>query len=623
MRDRFLELYNQELRHFRDMAGEFGTRYPEVAGALTGRENGADPFVERLLEGVAFLAARVQLKQEAVFPQFTSHLLDCAFPHWGKPTPSMGVVEFVPDNTATGINDGFVIPPRSRLFSRPVPGIELPCEFVTAHPVRLLPIRVTAARYVSGPSGDNIPVSCQAFVEIDLASFEGADIQRIDLSELEFYIDGDDDTASFLYEQLVSNCTGVALRFGGKSDSDSPFTMLPPTALSFRSCDAERALMPLDSRIFSGFRLLQEYFALPQRYRYFVLSGDALKRAFRQHARGTRFSVRFFFDVRQSVLASVVGVNTFRLFTTPVINLFSRRMDRIIVEREQTEHHIVPDRRNPLAYEVYEVQGMEAYDEQNIKMLRLAPLFSGADLRKWQDATAYYTVRREPRIVHANKVLSSFASNYNYCDAFASIVDRHNAPMASGVRQLGGALLVSNGGFAALCPKGERHDLTLKDSAPLESARFLVGPTEPAPATPYGETPWRLINLLSLNYLYLHETDPAGAVSALQNLLSEHAQFGRNRHLAHAKSLRSVGARVVTRRYPAPGPITYARGIELALTFDDRAFSGSSPSVFGHVLSRFMQQFVQMNSFVEVAIHTEQRGLTKRWPPQIGQRGMA
>ncbi len=620
MRDRFLELYNQELRHFRDMAGEFGAKHPEVAGALAGRENGADPFVERLLEGVAFLAARVQLKQEAVFPQFTSHLLDCAFPHWGKPTPSMGIVEFVPDNTATGINDGFVIPQRSRLFSRPVPGIESPCEFVTAHPVRLLPIRVTAARYVSGPSGENVPFPCQAFVEIELASFEGADIQRIDLSELEFYIDGDDDTASFLYEQLVSNCAGAALRFSGQNGSHC--AILPPTSLSFRSCDVERALMPLDTRIFSGFRLLQEYFALPQRYRYFVLSGEALRSAVRQHARGNRFSIQLFFDACLPLLASAVGKSTFRLFTTPVINLFPRRMDRIIVEREQTEHHIVPDRRNPLAYEVYDVQGMESYDEQNIEMLQLAPLFSGADLRKWQDATAYYTVRRESRIINKNKSLSSFVSNYNYCDAFASVVDRHNAPMASGVRQLGGGLLVSNGGFAVLCPKGERYDLTLKDSAPLESVRFLVGPTEPAPATPYGETPWRLINLLSLNYLYLHETDRAGAVSALQNLLTEHALFGRNRHLAHARSISSAETRVVTRRYPAPGPITYARGVELALTFDDRAFSGSSPVVFGYVLSRFMQQFVQLNSFVEVGIRTEQRGLIKRWAPHIGRKGV-
>ena len=620
MRDRFLELYNQELRHFRDMASEFGARYPEVAGALAGWESGADPFVERLLEGVAFLAARVQLKQEAVFPQFTSHLLECAFPHWGKTTPSMGIVEFVPDNTATGINDGFVIPQRSRLFSRPVPGIELPCEFVTAHPVRLLPIRVTAARYVAGPSGDNVSYPCEAFVEIELAGFEGADIQRIDLSELEFYIDGDDDTASFLYEQLVSNCTGVTLHFGGTGEAHC--ATLPSSSLSFRSCEGERALMPLDTRIFSGFRLLQEYFALPQRYRYFVLSGEALKSAVRQYARGNRLSIRFFFDACLPVLASAVVRSTFRLFTTPVINLFTRRMDRIIVEREQTEHHIVPDRRNPLAYEVYDVQGMEAYDEQNIEMLRLAPLFSGADLRKWQDATAYYTVRREPRIVNENKSLSSFVSNYSYCDAFVSVVDRRNAPMASGVRQLGGALLVSNGGFAALRPKGDRHDLTLKDSAPLESARFLVGPTEPAPATPSGETPWRLINLLSLNYLYLHETDRAGAVSALQNLLTEHALFGRNRHLAHARSISSAETRVVTRRYPAPGPITYARGVELALTFDDRAFSGSSPAVFGYVLSQFMQQFAQLNSFVEVAIRTEQRGLIKRWAPHIGRKGI-
>ena len=51
-----------------------------------------DPYVERLLEGFAFLAARLQMRMDAEFPRFTQHLFEMVYPHYVCPTPSMAVV---------------------------------------------------------------------------------------------------------------------------------------------------------------------------------------------------------------------------------------------------------------------------------------------------------------------------------------------------------------------------------------------------------------------------------------------------------------------------------------------------------------------------------------------------
>uniref|UniRef100_UPI0025D4CC7F type VI secretion system baseplate subunit TssF n=1 Tax=uncultured Thiodictyon sp. TaxID=1846217 RepID=UPI0025D4CC7F len=69
MDPRFLEYYNRELRFMREMGGELAAEFPKIAARL-GLESFecADPYVERLLEGFAFLAARVQLKIDAEFP---------------------------------------------------------------------------------------------------------------------------------------------------------------------------------------------------------------------------------------------------------------------------------------------------------------------------------------------------------------------------------------------------------------------------------------------------------------------------------------------------------------------------------------------------------------------------
>ena len=59
MDPRLLQYYNIELQHLREMGAEFAEQFPKIAARLgmNGLEV-TDPYVERLLEGVGFLAAR-------------------------------------------------------------------------------------------------------------------------------------------------------------------------------------------------------------------------------------------------------------------------------------------------------------------------------------------------------------------------------------------------------------------------------------------------------------------------------------------------------------------------------------------------------------------------------------
>ena len=100
MDPRMLDYYNRELQHLRETGGEFANEYPKIAArlGLDGFEC-ADPYVERLLEGFAFLAARVQIKIDSEFPRFTKHLLEMVFPNYLAPTPSMVIVQYEPDLT--------------------------------------------------------------------------------------------------------------------------------------------------------------------------------------------------------------------------------------------------------------------------------------------------------------------------------------------------------------------------------------------------------------------------------------------------------------------------------------------------------------------------------------------
>src|SRR5215467_6424830 len=151
MDERLLTLYNLELRHLRDMAGEFARGFPKVAGRLAldrdAKEVCPDPYVERLLEGFSFLAARVRLKLDAEFPRFTQSLLETVYPHYLAPTPSMAVVQFQPDRNDGGFLDGFTLPRDSIMRSSPGRNDTAPVEYRTAHDVVLYPFNVVEAKY--------------------------------------------------------------------------------------------------------------------------------------------------------------------------------------------------------------------------------------------------------------------------------------------------------------------------------------------------------------------------------------------------------------------------------------------------------------------------------------------
>src|SRR6188768_4076370 len=107
----FLELYDRELKLLREQAREFAEEYPGIADRLGGvTQDAADPMISGLLEGAAFLAARVQLKLKHEFPEFTSNLLEQLVPHYLAPTPSMMLVRVDPIFGDPALRDGHAVP---------------------------------------------------------------------------------------------------------------------------------------------------------------------------------------------------------------------------------------------------------------------------------------------------------------------------------------------------------------------------------------------------------------------------------------------------------------------------------------------------------------------------------
>ena len=231
MHPRLLHYYNSELQHLRELGAEFARQYPKVAGRLALDEfECADPYVERLLEGFAFLTSRIRLKLDAQYPELTQHLLDVVYPNYLAPLPSMAIVRLQPDMQQASLVEGHVIPRHTALRGMMGRGDQTACEYRTAHEVTLWPLEVVEAGYFSrSAAAVNLPAhvrDVKASLRITLQT-PGIPLRRLPIDELPLLIAGSEQLPMKLYEQILADTQAIIVRPAG---ANPPWQCVLPAA---------------------------------------------------------------------------------------------------------------------------------------------------------------------------------------------------------------------------------------------------------------------------------------------------------------------------------------------------------------------------------------------------------
>ena len=611
-----LRHYNEELTHLREVGAEFAQEFPKIAARLSldGLEV-SDPYVERLLEGFAFLTARIQLKLDAEHPRFVQHLLETVYPGFLSPVPSMMIARLRPDPLDPNLGRGFTIARGSALTSELARGQNTHCEFRTAHDVTLWPVEIAAVQYFSFAPDlplNQLPVArpVRGGLRIKLKLQGGLKFKQLRLDKLQLFISAADEIAFRLHELVLGNAVGSYVVGGahgpaaGFADAES----VQPVGF-----DDEHALLPETLRGFSGHRLLQELAAMPQRFLFFEINDLARRLASVDSAEA---EIVLLFSRGEAALESLVDAGSLALFCTPAINLFPKRLDRIQLGAGSWEHHVVPDRTRPMDHEVHTLESVTGYGVAQVAEQSFQPLYAS-----FHEASnshgAYYTVRREPRLLSARQRLEGPRSAYIGQEVFLSLVDPQNAPYSEDIRQLSVTALVTNRDLPTLLP-GSTTTWVLDAAGPAGRIETLRGPTRPVQRLARGDVGWAMVSLLTLNYLSIAGEDPKRAASALRTLLALH---GPEQDTGWAKQIESIHwleARAVVRRLPFPGPLTFGCGVEVTALVDELGFQGSSAFLMGSVLDRFFARHAAANSFCETVLRSASRGEIMRSAPRIG-----
>jgi type VI secretion system protein ImpG len=617
---RLLDYYNRELTYMHELGAEFAQRYPKIAGRLGMRGiEVSDPYVERLLEGFSFLTARIQLKMDAEFPRFSQRLLEVVYPNFLAPLPAMGVVQIDGNLNEGSLKAGYELPRHTILRGRMIKGEQTACEFRTGHSVTLWPIKIAGASIGPVPAeiAHALPMAARqakSAITIKLEAVGGARFAEMPLDRLEFFLSGAELHALRVLELAVHHSVGTVCRSG--PGSTARIVPLGDEAIRHEGFDPDQSLLPYDARSFQGYRLLHEYFAFPDRYLFFSVKN---LRAAAAAMSASTMEIVILLDRADSDLERVVDARHFSLFCTPIINLVPRRSDRIPVGPGQHEHHAVIDRTRPRDFEIFTVERVTGHMSNGAEEREFRP-FLGSFAADDGDFGAYFSLRREPRLVSDRARAQGTRTSYTGSEVYVSLVDQHDAPFPHSLRHITIDALCTNRDLPLLLPTGLDSDFTLRVSAPVRAVRILRGPSRPYPALAEGALTWRLISHLGLNYLSLTDVDATQGAAALREMLDLYGNLADPAVRRQIQGVRSMALAPVFRRLPEPGPIVFGRGVEVALKIDEVAFSGSSPYLFGAVLEQFFSRHVSLNAFTEFALSSLQRGEIARWTPRIGRR---
>ena len=623
MDHRLLSLYENELTHVRTSAREFADAHPKIAARLGLRGMTCDdPYVERLLEGFAYLAARVQLKLEAEFPRFTQNLLGVVYPHYLAPTPAATIVHLDAKPDAAELAPGFPIPRGSILRSATRSAGGTPCEFRTAHDVRLYPITVVAAAYHTrdvGALGLDLPQGTRAALRIRLRAGGGLTFDKIAADSLVFYLNGSDAVTRRLYETLFTAATQVVVRAAADPGKRSPalqqrrlgVEVIRP--VGFRETES---LLPYDARSFQGYRLVHEYFACPQRFMFVEFGGLAPALA---ACPVPEIEIVVPFDRADERLeGGLVRPDLLVLGCTPAINLFPRRAAPIFLTDRQPEHRVVVDPQASHDHEIFAVTGVTGYGDRSDDDRKFRPFYAATDAG---GDSGYYAIHRVPRVLtDAERERDPAAALYPGSETYISLVDAAAAPYRDDIRQIGIEALCTNRHLPLEIRDG---DLRLVEGGPLRAVRCLVSPTRPRAPHAEGAAAWRAVSHLSLNYLSLAGTEGGSGAAGLRDLLRLYAATVGTDAAVHAKQIagvRSITTVPIVAPVPSPGPITFARGLEVSLTLDPAAFEDAGTFLFGCVLEEFFARYVTTNSFTRTVLKTPDGKEIKRWESRLGHR---
>lgn len=585
----FSKHYQAELAFLRGMGKAFSATHPAIAGLLADR--GGDPDVERLLEGFAFLAARVRERLDDSLPEINHDLMEMMVPHYVRPLPSCSIVEFVP--IAGALRNRAKVAKGTELATVPVEGVS--CQFRTTADTDLVPVNLVDAAL-------DHAIGARPTLRLSFQTPQAGIPSVFHEDGLRFFVQGDLPLTTTLMLWISRYARTVEVRglsSGASAASDARRITLPPGSLRPIGFSPDFPLLPWPERAPSGYRTLQEYFTLPQKFCFFEIRNLAAARDVAEE----RFEVAITFE-RPPELPARITKDTFRLHCVPVVNLFSTSGDPVRIEVMGEEHLLRAGGMEPTHAEVYSVDTVTGIADERGNARPYHPFWSFGHGSEGTQAR-YYRLRRRAAVLDDG------------IDTYVSLVTARDAGPLPAQEVLSLELTCTNRSLAGQLKLG---DISVPTQTSPTFARFrnILPVTKPVRPPLGSELHWRLLSHLAANRAPL-------SVETLRTLLDVYNfQAAADQHAGRANRLRIEGIRAVeptaARRILDGAPV---RGARVAMELEEAQFASAGDAfLFGGVLDELLASRIGINSFAELNVKLEPSHREFSWSPRNGMRAL-
>lgn len=595
--DILLHYYANELNYLRQEGALFARRYPKIASRLElGETECPDPHVERMLEAFAFLTGRIQYNIDSEFPLFTSALLENLYPHYLQPVPAMSIAQFQVDPEQGQFTGGHLIDKHTALITNTPEGRQ--CRFRTCSPVRLWPLQVDEAVFELPQQHEFLDAmpNVSGVLRLRLRSLN-TDLKPLQLDSLRFFLNAPWITTAPLYELLNLNVLRIALL---PPEGKKP-VLLSAQHLQAQGFDDDLLLYP--SHAHPAYRLLQEYFAFPEKFLFFELSGlEKLNPAEGQES----FDMLFLLDSapRKNLR---IAPDIFRLGCAPITNLFTTVSEPVRIHQRQTEYRLVADRRWENSTEIHSIRKVTASMDAREDSSRVHPYFSFRHDMALPEPRLFWSARRVPTV----------RPGMEGTDTLLTFMDLDFNPRVPQQSTLFAHVYCTNRHLARHVPEG--GVLQIEQAAPLHRIVCLKQPTEQLDSPLGGATIWRVISHLSLNYLSL--TDDKAGLEALQEILRLYNFRQQKSVQRQINGIVGLAARRTNLRLGDEAWRGFVRGFEIEMEVEPDLYTGSSALLLSAVLERFLAMYVSVNSFTQLNVSRRgSEGIWKSWAARAGEK---
>ncbi len=336
MLDRY---FQEELDYLRRSGDDFSQAFPKLTKYLSTRST--DPDVERLIEGFAFLSARLREKIDDQLPEVSETLLNLFWPGFLRSIPSATILRL--DTPKGAINERQTV--REGMEVESISVGNTICRFRTAYDVDIFPLVVEDVRHESSRASSR--------VTLRIRTQNGEPLNAIDLKNLRFYLGGSEYSALTLNLYLQRYMSEMRLR----NPSNGQSVKLDAQSLVQSGMRADEELLPYPRNGFIGYRLIQEYFALPQKFHFLELCDlpiDALL--------ADASEMEIIFDLNRPIPPDVrVLKESFQLNCVPALNLFEHDADPLLLDGKRSEYKIIPSRVTGGEFDIFEITEVKGW----------------------------------------------------------------------------------------------------------------------------------------------------------------------------------------------------------------------------------------------------------------------